>query len=541
MITIEIPEDQQVIPWVQALVGLIEGQVKTIQEQATTVQVQAEQITQLKKAVQELRDEIARLKKTPKRPKFRPGRTPPGNKPNKQNDQNQTNIADAESVPIQKTKEEIVIKPVDLPEGSRFKGYATYSVQELILTPKDVVYKLEVWQAPDGAIIRAALPPGIEGTHFGSQLRALIHGLYASGMTQPAVFQFVKSTGIEISEGQVHNILVGEAKNYEKESAAILSAGLQEAPYIRVDDTGAKHCYQSGYCTHIGGQYFAYYKTTPSKSRLNFLKLLSQGKEGYVINDAFIWHLFESGVEDDILNSFEAYKGKRYSGKKGLIRLINAMGLRGKKLRLTCLEAGLVGFVQEKLKPGQVLISDRAGQFNILNHADCWVHMERPLRKLVASTRNIETEIGEVREAIWTLYEQVKEASISQKGKEQVLKAYDALVAKKVVSPGVRAVLDAFQEHREGLLKALDHPGLPLHNNDSERDIRGMVKFRNISGSTKSDEGMSFRDGLITLKQTCYRLGENFWGYLNRWFQRKPVDLAMRIRQSYQAAIAASP
>ena len=284
MISLEIPESQQVVPWVQSLVCLIQEQAKTIQEQAKTIQAQIEQIAQLKTTVQELRDEIARLTNTPKRPKFRPGGTPSSKKTGNRSAPNQTSSNCIQSAPIQKTKEEIVVKPLDLPQGSRFKGYATYSIQELTLTPKDVVYKLEIWQAPDGSTVRAVLPLGVEGTHFGSDLRALIHGFYASGMTQPAIFQFIKNVGIEISEGQIHSILMGEAKGYEKESEAILSAGLQEAPYIRVDDTGAKHCYQNGYCTHIGGQYFAYYKTTASKSRLNFLKLLAQGKEGYVLN-----------------------------------------------------------------------------------------------------------------------------------------------------------------------------------------------------------------------------------------------------------------
>jgi len=522
MMPIEIPENQRTVPWVQSLVGLVQNQ--------------AELIVHLQVTTQELRDEIARLKNTPKRPKFRPPGSKSTSGKNRNEAPNRDSSNDERSAPIQKAKEEIVVKPLNIPNGSRFKGYSAYSIQELTLTPKDVIYKLEVWQAPDGSIIRAHLPPEIEGSHFGSDLRALIHGLYASGMTQPALFQFIRNVGIEISEGQLHNVLMGEARGYEKQSEAILSAGLEEAPYIRVDDTGAKHCYQNGYCTHIGGQYFAYYKTTASKSRLNFLQLLAKGKEGYVINDAFIWHLFEGGVEDDILNAFEAYNGKRYSAKKGLVRLLNMMGIKGKKLRLTCLEAGLVGFVQETLKPGQVLISDRAGQFAILDHADCWVHMERPLRKLVASTTEIELEIRQVREAIWTLYEQVKAASISQEGKEAIEKAYDALVERQVISLGVRGVLKAFKENREGLLKALDHPGLPLHNNDSERDIRGMVKFRNVSGGTKSEEGRAFRDGLVTLKQTCYRLGENFWSYLRSWFRRNPIDLAACIRQRYQAA-----
>lgn len=547
MTSIEIPENQKIVPWVQSLVlfiqeqtRTIQEQARTIQEQAKTIQVQAEQISQLKTTVQELRDEISRLKNTPKRPKFRSSGKPDSSNNNGNRNAYNRQAADlTQDSPTKKTREEVVVKPSHVPEGSRFKGYTTYSVQELTLTPKDVVYKLEIWQTPDGSIIRAAVPAEVEGTHFGADLCALIHGLYASGMTQPAIFQFISNVGIEISEGQIHNVLMGEAKSYATQSEAILSAGLQEAPYIRVDDTGAKHCHQNGYCTHIGGQYFAYYKSTASKSRLNFLRLLAQGKERYVINEAFIWHLFESGVEDDVLNIFEAHKGKRYCAKKGLIRLLNAVGLREKKLRLTCVEAGLVGFIQETLKPGQVLISDRARQFSILNHADCWVHMERPLRKLIASTPKIEQEICQVREAIWMLYEQVKKASVSQQGKAEVHAAYDALIAKKVVSPGVRAVLDAFRDHRDGLLKALDHPGLPLHNNDSERDIRGMVKFRNVSGGTGSEEGRAFRDGLMTLKQTCYRIGQNFWDFLKTWFRREPIDLAAHVRQRYQAT--ASP
>ena len=547
MMSLDIPENQKVVPWVQTLLRFIEEQNRAIQEQSRVIQEQnrviqeqAEQIATLKTTVQELRDEITRLKNTPKRPKFRPSKTP------KQDKQKASSDSSA-SQPLRNTssskvKEEIVVKASNIPVGSRFKGYATYSIQELVLTAKDVIYRMELWQTPDGSTIKAALPPGIEGSHFGPGLRALIHGLYASGMTQPALFEFTRSVGIEISEGQIHHILMNEAKGYAAQSEAILSAGLNEAPYIRTDDTGASHQHQKGYCTHIGGEYFAYYKTTASKSRLNFLNILAQGKEGYILNDAFIWHLFSSGVKDDLLNTFETHKGKQYQTKKGMNRLLNEIGIFDKKLRLTCLEAGLIGFIQAtQLKAGQVLLSDRAGQFAILNHAACWVHMERPLRKLIASTPEIEAEIQQVREAIWLLYEQVKEASLSQQGKELVLEAYDALIERKVISPGVREVLVAFKNYREEMLKALSHPGLPLHNNDSERDIRRVVKFRDISGGTKSEEGKLFRDGLMTLKQTCYRLGENFWDYLRHWFQNEPINLAECVRQRYRMAAAGPP
>jgi hypothetical protein len=520
-----IPRDLQSTPWVQNLVLLIQEQTRRIQEQA-------EEIAALKKTVQEQKDEINRLKKMPKRPKFRQGGGDPKSRSGKPGSDKEKQQFDMSP---KKAREEVTIKVANVPEGSRFKGYQEYSVQELELTPKEINYKLEVWQAPDGTVLRAVLPQELQGSHFGHQLRALVHNLYGLGMTEPGLFDLLRSLGIEISEGQVHNILMSESAAYSQASEAILTAGIEEASYIRADDTGAKHQYKNSYCTHIGGRFFAYYKTTGSKSRENFLKILLQGKEGYVINGAFIWHLFQSGVEDDLLNLFEEYTGKRYETKKGFNRFLNNLGIGSKKLRLHCVEAGLVGFISETiLKPEQVLLSDRAGQFAIFNHAACWVHMERPLRKLKVSTPEAEIELKQVRSAIWDLYEKVKEAAHTQTGKEEVHKLYDQLVAMCSISPGVNAVIASFAAYREEMLKALDYPDLPLHNNDSERDIRGVAKRRNISGSTKSEEGKAFRDGLMTVKQTCARLGISFIGYLTSWFKREPTDLASIVREKYQ-------
>ncbi len=535
-----IPEDLQNEPWLQSIIGLLQTQAKQIQEQAKLIQEQAEQISALKQTVQDLRDEIARLTNTPKRPKFRPGGGDPKSRsgePGNFTGNGRTNTAN--KMAPEKMRQEVRVPALDVPKGSRFKGYQEYAVQELELTPKDVIYKLEVWQAPDGTVIRAMLPKKVQGSHFGCQLRALLHNLYALGMTEPGLFDLLKGAGIEISEGQVHNILMNESEKYAQESEKILSAGLREAPYIRTDDTGEKHQHKSGYCTHIGGKYFSYFKTTSSKSRSNFLKLLLQGKEGYSINEAFIWHLFQSGVDDDLLNHFEECVGKTYRSKKGLNRLLNHLGIENKKLRLQCLEAGLVGFISENiLKPGQVLLSDRAGQFAVFDHAGCWVHMERPLRKLPVATAEAERELARVRGAIWELYDKLKEAALTQTGKEEVYQLYDRLTAMHSISPGINEVLAAFAQYREEMLKALDHPGLPLHNNDSERDIRGVAKRRNISGTTKSEEGRAFRDGIITLKQTCARLGISFWGYLTGWFMQEPMDLAENIRQKYRTACA---
>jgi Transposase IS66 family len=64
------------------------------------------------------------------------------------------------------------------------------------------------------------------------------------------------------------------------------------------------------------------------------------------------------------------------------------------------------------------------------------------------------------------------------------------------------------------LLRVLERPALPLHNNLSERDIREYVTKRKISGSTRSDDGRRCRDTFASLKKTCRKHGVTFWAYL---------------------------
>lgn len=515
----------------------MKGLVILIQTLLEQLQATQEQLTKAQEKIKILEDELAKFRKTPKRPKFRPNDMQPRERGNRSGGRDDMTPSSDSASLAKKETSEVIVKPVNIPDGSRFKGFQEFTVQDISLVAKEITYKLEVWQSPNGDILRGKLPEELKGQHFGSTLRAFATNLYAQGMTQPAVHEFLRSIGIDLSSGQVNHILLNEAEAYSSVSETILSAGLQEASHIGADDTGEKHLHKSGYCTYIGGQYFAYYKTAYSKSRENFLRILLQGKDGYHVNEAMIWHLFQSGIEDDVLNLFEEYKGKSYQSKKGMNRLLNSLGLKSKKLRQQCIEAALVGFIQSTvLKPGQILISDRAGQFALFDHSACWLHMERPLRKIVCTSNQVEQELKGVRHSIWELYRTLKEVSLSQVGKENVHKLYDALLEMKTSSPEINAVIDNFSEYREEMLKALDHPGLPLHNNDSERDIRGVAKRRNISGSTKSDLGRKFRDGLQSLKQTCFRVGYNFWDYMQRWFRGDPPDLAELVRQRYRAS-----
>ena len=508
--------------------------VQIIQQQDEKVQQQAEEIQQLKKTVSDLKDEINRLKKIPKRPKLHPNKLEPRRSNKKSINKASLGFDKNICAPIKK-QETIKIEAKEVPFGSRFKGYKNFAVQELEITVKKIIYKLEVWQAANGKVFRAKLPEELKRKHFGIELQNLVINLYTQGMTQPAIYEFLRGVGIKISPAQVNNILLEVANKFSKISETILETGLKEASYIRVDDTGARHKHKNGYCTCIGGQYFAYYKTTFRKSRRNFLEILRQSKEGYRINEAMIWHLYQFGAEDDVLNIFERNKGKKFKTKKGLNRFLNSICLYSKKLRDKCLEAAEVGFISEEiLKNGQVLLSDRAGQFTVFDHAACWIHMERPLRKITVSSKKVKKELNQVREAIWRLYNKLKEFALTKLGRESIETQYDALINMHSISPAITQVINNFRNYRKEMLKVLDHPNLPLHNNDTERDIRYIVKQRKISGSTKSERGKKLRDSLASIKQTCMHLHISFWEYSKKWLLGKPPDLAQIIREKYQ-------
>jgi hypothetical protein len=75
-------------------------------------------------------------------------------------------------------------------------------------------------------------------------------------------------------------------------------------------------------------------------------------------------------------------------------------------------------------------------------------------------------------------------------------------------------VLKRLHRNKAELLLVLERPEVPLHTNDSERDIRDYVKKQKVSGGTRSDLGRRCRDTFASLKKTCRKLGVSFWEFL---------------------------
>ena len=87
---------------------------------------------------------------------------------------------------------------------------------------------------------------------------------------------------MKLSSGKLHSMITEGKESIHQEKDEILEVGLRVSSHIHADDTGARHQGKNGYTPHIGNEMFAWFETTHSKSRFNFLALLRCGRTDYV-------------------------------------------------------------------------------------------------------------------------------------------------------------------------------------------------------------------------------------------------------------------
>jgi hypothetical protein len=107
-------------------------------------------------------------------------------------------------------------------------------------------------------------------------------------VTQPLLLEQLREWGIDISSGEVNGLFVAGKERFHEEKDALLVAGLTHSRALTVDDTGTRHQGKNGYVTHIGNEVFAWFASTESKSRVNFLPLLRASHTDYRVVPAAV-------------------------------------------------------------------------------------------------------------------------------------------------------------------------------------------------------------------------------------------------------------
>jgi hypothetical protein len=349
--------------------------------------------------------------------------------------------------------------------------------------------------------------------------------------------------GIAISKRQLVRLLNDKHEGFIAEAQNVLRAGLETSPWVSVDDTGARHAGKNGFCTQIGNEWFTWFRTRSSKSRLNFLDLLRAGYTDYVLNDAAYDYMRNHGLPAATIALLKAEPETRFSDQTAwrahLDRLgFNALKVTPQPIRVAT-EGASWGSVQaHEFLCDAVVLSDDAGQFNIGSHALCWVHTERLVHKLETFTEQHRAAQTRVRGLIWDFYADLKAYQLKPgKRRASALRArFDRIFLRHTGFATLDRLLARLHANKAELLMVLDRPEIPLHTNGSENDIRCQVTRRKVSAGTRSDIGRDCRDAFLSLAKTCDKLGIAIWDYLGSRFKVvghaiiEPLDHYVRMR-----------
>jgi hypothetical protein len=493
-------------------------------------------------------EEIARLKGLKGRPDIKPPRKPSGmdkgaeKRLEREWREKQRRRAKKPSSPV----EERVIVAEAVPMGARFKGYETFTVQDLKIEARVVCYRRERWLTPDGRTVVAPLPSGVND-HFGPEIKRFILAQYHQGQTTVLrLVELLRTMGMDISKRQVVRILTDANDAFIAEAREVLRAGLSHADWISVDDTGARHQGKNGFCTQIGNDAFTFFATTGSKSRSNFLELLRAGHGDYVLNDqafAYMRRRVRAGLA---ITKLEEHPARHFADAAAWVAHLDHLGITEMKVHPDpvgiATEGALWGAIMAHgFLDGAVILSDDAGQFNVGEHALCWVHAERLIHQLETFTETARVAKERVRSLIWWFYADLKAyREAPDPRRKAALKArFDRIFKRQTGFATLDRLLTRLHANKAELLRVLDHPEIPLHTNGSENDIRCQVIRRKVSGTTRSDKGRDCRDAFLGLAKTCRKLGVSFWDFLGTRFGAAVTQVVPSLPELIAARYAA--
>lgn len=525
----DIPEEEQT-PVVKGLSSIVEQLIEHSQKQKEEIDV--------------LKDEVRILKGQKKRPKFKPSKLDESTpiEPNEKSDEDEpaeesddtcSSDKKGSGKPPKKSKKkrsnkkdlpidrEERVRPDNIPPGSRFKGYRDFHVQELVIKRENVRYRLERWLTPDGQVLVGQLPTSLENRHYGSTLLTyLLYQHHHCQTTQPLLLEQLREWGIKMSAGQLNRLLSDNKSRFHDEKDGLLEVALTQADYITVDDSGARHKGKNGYVTHIGNEFFAWFSSTPSKSRVNFLTLLNGGEASYRLSPEALQYMREhkhKRVPRTLLNALAASPVVEFADKEAWNKQLEQLNITDERHIRIATEGALIGALLHKGDVERIaIISDGAGQFAVFQHGLCWVHAERLIHTLLPMNDTHKVAVELVREQIWALYSDLKLYKLNPcpKQAEAISKDFDDIFQQKTGYVTLDRALRRLNKLKSKLLLVLKRPEIPIHTNGSETDIRDYVKKRKVSGGTRSDLGQQCRDTFASLKKTCRKLGLSFWQYL---------------------------
>ena len=339
-----------------------------------------------------------------------------------------------------------------LPKDARFVCWRKVVIQDVSLKTDNVEYLLERNYSPEqNKYYDAKLPANVRGSQFGPNLKALIAVLYFScRVTENKIWQLCRDIGISISEGEISNILT---KSKHEELASEKQSILK-----------------------AGMEKSSFVQTDETGAR-------HQGRNHYthvICNPIFTCYFIKPDKKRNTIKSF--------------------LGL-GEEDRLKI-----------------PLITDDAKQYHGLSLIEClcWIHEIRHYIKMSPILAYHKKILDSFLQELFKYYESMLLYKINpnEDFKIELKQKFEELVFKNYGYRELDQRLATTWENRDRLLQFLEHPEVPLHNNESEIAAREPVIKRKISYGTRSELGKCAWENVLSIKDTCRKLGVNFFQYM---------------------------
>jgi hypothetical protein len=344
---------------------------------------------------------------------------------------------------------------------------------------------------------------------------------HGATVSQPSLLTFFQDAGIAIGKGTIARWLRDHRSTWRSDAEAIHQAGLASTDWQATDQTSTRVDGQNETCHVLGNPLFTVYQTRPGGTRQDVLAVLWGQEPRFRLNaDALAW-LSATRINRVLLTQIAAaLPWDSELSATDLTRHLDGAGVSlGPQHRQQVGDAlAIAAYHAQTVVPiVRRLLSDDASVYHLLTdeHALCWIHDARHYAKLTPIVPAHRERLAAFRTDYWAFYRQLVAYRMAPTEPERTrLHArFDELFSRRTGYLALDERIAKTSANQELLLLVLDHPDLPLHNNDMELAARRRVRKRDVSFGPQSRAGAQAWDTFQTIIATATKLGVRVYAY----------------------------